>query len=135
MFIILIWIYFSIYIIYGRLPSKVKEWFILSRVPLLVKHLLLDDNFYRVMLICQEKVPPGETILFESCNRDISVYSKEWYRDEYFIQKAPYWLYPRRVIRATDIENAEGVDFRLVFDERNAGFKLYHKDKLVYANF
>jgi len=77
---------------------------------------------------CKDNIPEESSILFKTAPGKPELYSPLWYRKEYYVQKAPYYLYPRKVLNPRK-GNYKEKDFRfiIIFNTRTGSFSLLEK--------
>lgn len=121
--LIIAWIYLSMALFYSQI-IKIQGYFTNLRfLTLEEKHELVDNGFYLFMKDCACKIPENEDVAFV-LTPPPEFGGHDWLQREYFIQKAPYYLYQRRVFRE-DSQNF--VNYVLAYDFKNKTFNLRKK--------
>lgn len=81
---------------------------------------VIDGNFYDFMKYCVENIPRDNDIGFVLTSNP-KIGTKTWFKTEYFIQRAPYYLYPIKVFRK---EYRAMVKYLILYDIERSSFLL-----------
>lgn len=94
------------------------------------KYEIIDDGFYKFMKFCVKSIPKNSDVCFFVYPKEPLLYSPDWYLKEYYVQKCPYYLFPRRIFSSECSKNQD-IDYRIIYDPRFRYLYLYYKDKLI----
>lgn len=98
------------------------------------KYEFIDGIFYRFMKFSKKFIPENSDILFDVLPKEPLEYSEQWYIKEYYMQKMPYYLFPRRIF-TKNLAEKKKIDYSLVYNPESESFSLYHNKKLIiHAN-
>lgn len=146
-FLFFLWLLFFVTFFYGQLkiiPSILKLYFLSDEQ----KFQVIDRNYYKFMKLCKDLIPENADVIFELSSRQNAAYGRDWYLGQYFDQKAPYYLYPRRIYKSDWIKYEDGcflsynrhrfkweqyknIEYRIVYDSLSKQFKLFQNNKLL----
>lgn len=84
------------------------------------KYELIDGEYCRFIKFCSENIPKDEDVNFILAEAP-EFGGDEWIEAEYYIQKAPYYLYPRKVFR---IEQRHPTDYVIEYDSKIKKFSV-----------
>lgn len=128
-----IWISVSIFNFYNTIFTRIYNFLSIGRLTSQKKHALLEQkNYYNLILFCIENVPKEEDITFINVLADkVPAHSPVWIKGEYYIEKAPFYLFPRKIYRQTSGLTTE---YKVYFNPQNDIFVALQGQKIIYAN-
>ena len=126
--LLIIWCLFLARTVLFEIRVIIKDYPYLYSIDLKKKYELIDGKYYKFMNNCLKIIPKDADILFiiEPKEKVQKFMSYEWTEAEYYFQKAPYFLYPRRVFRGKN-ETSDLFDYRILCDIEKKEFFLQKK--------
>jgi hypothetical protein len=91
------------------------------------KNYYIDGDFYVFMQYCLKVIPEDALVLFKVVPNEPALYSRLWYYKEYLVQKTPYYLFPRQIIRWENYNPANPANksnFIITFDTQTQSLSL-----------
>jgi hypothetical protein len=128
-----LWTFFYIKDLFVVQVTRLGKDLAVFFLPIEIKHRMIDDEFYAFMQFCKRNTPENAEIGFENIKYSLEQkYTLPWMRSNYYSQKLPYYLYPRKIYSDQTVLQEEPM-YRIIYDGENEipSFKLLYKDQVM----
>jgi hypothetical protein len=97
------------------------------------KYKIIDGEFYLFMTYCKRNIPEHASVALANVRESQEKrFSKQWIQSEYYIQKLPYYLFPRKIYRIHDAPAGEPL-YIILYDREAGGshFELRYQEAFI----
>lgn len=130
------WIIFSWKTIYINSAKRIALFLFSSRLSSFEKHFLFEsENYYSLILFCINSISRDNDLTFVNILSDkLPPHSPLWLKGEYYIEKAPFYLYPRKIYRKHG-DAPVTTKYIVYFNPQTDRFLLFHNERIIYDSF